>query len=187
MVIASVSSCLRAANALHRLPVPERSGNVDGAASTSASCCLREEGRVRRPRRSGLLQATCACSSKSVRATADPDINNVVHGTFSPQGSQVSVTGSGSSGSRIEVSSVQVGPDEQGGNLTIYGETPKQYPHHHLERRHQLPNCRTEVARTLEENSRSESLSRTALRPSKVYENDRLTSRTVNGVPQPLN
>ncbi|XP_075737631.1 uncharacterized protein LOC142777198 [Rhipicephalus microplus] len=117
---------------------------------------------------------------------------------LSPQGSQVSVTGSGSSGSRIEVSSVQVGPDEQGGNLTIYGETPSSIRttissegtnYQIADRSGQVKNVNVPNPRPQDVRGKFEKriIIENGIETIEVYENDRLTSRTVNGVPQPLN
>ncbi|KAH7983545.1 hypothetical protein HPB52_012530 [Rhipicephalus sanguineus] len=118
---------------------------------------------------------------------------------LSRQGSRVSVSGSGSSSSRIEVSTVQVSPEEQGGNLTIYGETPysirttisSEGTNYQIADKSgqvknlDVPNPRPPYGgqgkferRIIIENG---------IETVEEYENDRLVSRVVNGVPQPIN
>uniref|UniRef100_A0A131YGR4 Uncharacterized protein n=1 Tax=Rhipicephalus appendiculatus TaxID=34631 RepID=A0A131YGR4_RHIAP len=118
---------------------------------------------------------------------------------LSRQGSQVSLSGSGSSGSRIEVSAVQVSPEEQGGNLTIYGETPSSIRttisseganYQIADRSGQVRNVDVPNPRPpygIQGKYEKRVIIENGIETVEVYENDRLTSRTVNGVPQPIN
>ncbi|KAH7983544.1 hypothetical protein HPB52_012529 [Rhipicephalus sanguineus] len=116
----------------------------------------------------------------------------------SRQPSQASVTGSGSSSSRIELSTVQVNDDEQGGNLKIYGGG--QY------------NIRTTISsegtnyQIADQSGQVKNINLASSRPQpgvqgkfekrliidngvetiEEYENDKLVKRIVNGVAQPI-
>ncbi|KAH6946934.1 hypothetical protein HPB50_016180 [Hyalomma asiaticum] len=107
--------------------------------------------------------------------------------------SQVSVTGSGSSSSRIEVSTVQVNQEEQGGNLTIYGDTPTSIRttissegtnYQIADRTGQVknvnvPNTRPPFAGQGKYEKRV--IIENGIETVEEYHNDRLVSRTVNG------
>ncbi|XP_065297458.1 uncharacterized protein [Dermacentor albipictus] len=112
--------------------------------------------------------------------------------------SQVSVTGSGSSNSRIEVSSVQVNEDEQGGNLTIYGGAPCNIRTTISSEgtNYQIADQAGQVRNINVPNSRPPSgfqgkyekrvIIENGVETIEEYQNDRLVSRTVNGVPQQI-
>ncbi|XP_049516105.1 uncharacterized protein LOC125942107 [Dermacentor silvarum] len=114
------------------------------------------------------------------------------------QPSQVSVTGSGSSNSRIEVSTVQVNEDEQGGNLTIYGGNPcnirttisaEGTNYQIADETGQVKNINVPSSRPpsgMQGKYEKRVIIENGIETIEEYQNDRLVSRTVNGVPQPV-
>ncbi|XP_065297459.1 uncharacterized protein [Dermacentor albipictus] len=112
--------------------------------------------------------------------------------------SQVSVTGSSSSNSRIEVSTVQVNEDEQAGNLTIYGggqynirtTVSKEGTNYQIAdptgqvKNINLPNTRSPSG--LPGKYEKRVIIDNGVETIEEYQNDRLVSRTVNGVAQPV-
>ncbi|XP_037570436.1 uncharacterized protein LOC119451988 [Dermacentor silvarum] len=114
------------------------------------------------------------------------------------QPSQVSVTGSGSSNSRIEVSTVQVNEDEQGGNLTIYGggqfnirtTISKEGTNYQIaDQTGQVKNINLPSSRPpsgLQGKYEKRVIIENGVETVEEYQNGRLVSRTVNGVAQPV-
>uniref|UniRef100_A0A131YD17 Uncharacterized protein n=1 Tax=Rhipicephalus appendiculatus TaxID=34631 RepID=A0A131YD17_RHIAP len=116
----------------------------------------------------------------------------------SRQPSQVSVTGSGSSSSRIEISTVQTNEDEQGGNLKISGggqfnirtTISKEGTNYQIVdesgqvKNINLPSSRSEAG--VKGKYEKRVIIENGVETVEEYENDKLVRRFVNGVAQPV-
>ncbi|XP_075541458.1 uncharacterized protein LOC142575720 [Dermacentor variabilis] len=197
MVIAGVRSCLGARTVLRPWPVPEHSSTglrVPGPAAAVA-CVKKAECVVQRGVAAYCTRLAPAATNlrESGRTYGQEAMSNT---NLSRQPSQVSVTGSGSSNSRIEVSTVQVNENEQGGNLTIYGGAPcnirttisSEGTNYQIAdqagqvRNINLPNTRPPSG--FQGKYEKRVIIENGVETVEEYQNDRLVSRTVNGVPQ---